>query len=1066
MSSDNHLRPNPKRRPKVASSVPAKAAAPDAREPGPDTRKTVTILFADIVDSSRLSLSLDPEALRNLLSRYFGELSAVVQRHGGIVNNYIGDAIMAVFGMPLVHEDDALRAVRAAVEMRETLAILNHELEAGWGVRLMNRIGINTGEVIASDQTQGYLSVAGEAVIVAKRLEEAATANEILIGEPTHKLVRDAVVVEPSGPRALKRGATIRALVVLEVLAHAPGVARRFDSPFVGRERQRALLETVFRNAVGDRTCHLITILADAGVGKSRLVREFTSGLAKDVTVLHGRCLPYGEGITYWPLAEIVRELTRAEGPDSGKQLAAVIEARLAGDEKAGLIAERVTGALGLGGARQGTTEETAWAVRRLFEALARAGPLVVVVDDVHWAEATFLDLVEHVADFSRDFPILLICIARPELFDSRPGWGAGKRNATSIVLERLSDAECRELISNLLGPAPLPPAAESRIASAAEGNALFAEELVAMLVDDALLRHAPDSWVAASDLVELPVPSTINALLAARLEGLPSVERAILTAAAVEGSVFHRSAVSELAGPVLDTFEDGLLALVRRDLVRPEAPLFAGEKAYRFRHVLIRDAAYRSLPKNTRADLHERFAAWLELAAADRLREFEEIVGYHLEQAFQYRVALGPRDVRAASLAARACERLEAAGRRALVRSDLPAAISLLERVSRLLPTDDTRRIALLAELGGALIESGRLDDAGRALDEAERLAAAADDQRLAAHVLVQRQFLRIFHGEEGGLEEAARAAAAVIPVFDRFGDDLGLCRARRLEAWLSFTAARGEAAIAAWEQAAAHARRAGDWHEYHEILTWIASSLWFGPAPAAEGIRRCEAMRAEVRESPQSEAAILRQLACLNAIVGRFAIARDLIATSNATYADLGLTLYVASSEHEAVVELLAGNPAAAERSARAAYRALEEMGERAFRSTMAASLAVVILEQGRDEEAEDFAKLSAQLAASGDLVTQVRWRRVRARVHARRAELRAAEALAREAVTIAEATDFVNDRADALVDLSHVLEAARRGDEAVAAVSGALHLYELKGNVVAEAATQLRLGKLVKM
>ena len=580
------------------------------------------------------------------------------------------------------------------------------------------------------------------------------------------------------------------------------------------------------------------------------------------------------------------------------------------------------------------------------------------------------------------------------------------------------------------------------------------------------LLTREADRWVAASDLAELPVPSTINALLAARLEGLPAVERAILTTAAVEGAVFHRGAVGELAGPALDALEDGLLALVRRDLIRPEAADFAGEEAYRFRHVLIRDAAYRSLPKNARADLHERFAAWLELTAADRLREFEEIVGYHLEQAFQYRVALGPRDARAASLAARASERLEAAGRRALVRSDLPAAIGLLERVSRLLPTDDPRRIALLAELGAALIESGRLAEAGRVLDEAERLAAAADDQRVAAHVLVQRQFLRLLHGEEGGLEEAARAAALVIPVFERLGDDLGLCRARRLEAWLFLNEARAEAAAAAWERAAAHARRAGDRHEYYEILTWIASSLWFGPTPAAEGIRRCEAMRAEVRESPESEAAILRQLACLNAIVGRFALARELIATSNATYADLGLTLYVASSEHEAVVELLAGNPAAAEKSARAAYRALEEMGERAFRSTMAASLAVVILEQGRDEEAEDFAELSAQLAASGDLLTQVRWRRVRARVLARRAEIRAAEALAREAVAIAEATDFVNDRADALIDLSHVLEASRRGDEAVAAASEALHLYELKGNVVAAAATRLRLGELVKM
>jgi predicted ATPase/class 3 adenylate cyclase len=1062
------FQPETPRRPGAASSAPAKPAAPEAREPRPDARKTVTILFTDIVDFSRLSLSLDPEALRNLLSRYFGELSAVVQRHGGIVEKYIGDAIMAVFGVPLLHEDDALRAVRAAVEMRDTLAILNHEFEAGWGVRLVNRIGINTGEVVAGDNTQGYLSVAGEAVNVAKRLEEAATANEILIGEPTHRLVRDAVVVEPSGPRVLKHGATIHALVVVEVLAHAPGLARRFDSPFVGRERQRALLETLFRNAVGDRTCHLVTVLGDAGVGKSRLVREFASDLAEDVTVLHGRCLPYGEGITYWPLAEIVRELTRAEGLDSGEQLAAVIGARLTGDEKAGLIAKRVTGALGLGGAGQGTTEETAWAVRMLFEALARAGPLVVVVDDVHWAESTFLDLVEHVADFSRDFPILLICIARPELFDTRPGWGASKRNATSILLERLSDAECRELISNLLGRAPLPPAVESRISSAAEGNALFAEELVAMLVDDALLRRAPDSWVAASDLAELPVPSTINALLAARLEGLPSVERAILTAAAVEGAVFHRSAVSELACPVLDALEDGLLALVRRDLIRPEAPLFAGEKAYRFRHVLIRDAAYRSLPKNARADLHERFAAWLELAAGDRLGEFEEIVGYHLEQAFQYRVALGPRDARAASLAARACERLEAAGRRALVRSDLPAAISLLERVSRLLPADDPRRIALLAELGVALIERGRLAEAACALDEAERLAAAANDQRAAAHVLVQQQFLRMIRGEQGGLRDAARATTQVIPVLDRLGDDLGLCRARRLEAWVLFIECRAEAAAAAWERAAAHARRAGDRHEYYESLRWIASMLWFGPTPAAEGIRRCEAMRAEVRESPESEAVILRQLACFNAIVGRFALARELIAASNATYADLGLTLFLAGSEHEVVVELLAGDPAAAERSARAAYCALEQMGERAYRSTMAATLAGAILAQGqgRDDEAEALAEVSARLGARDDLITEVRWRRVRARVLVRRGEIQAAEALAREACAIAEATDWINERADTLIVLSHVLEISCRRDEAVAAASGALHLYELKGNVVAAAATRLRLGKLTKI
>ena len=621
-------------------------------------------------------------------------------------------------------------------------------------------------------------------------------------------------------------------------------------------------------------------------------------------------------------------------------------------------------------------------------------------------------------------------------------------------------------MILNLLDRLPLSPAVELRITRAVDGNPLFAEELVAMLVDEELLRRDEDCWVARSDLSELPVPSTINALLAARLDGLPSLERVILTAAAVEGAVFHRSAVGELACPVLDALEDGLLALVRRDLIRPETPSFAGENAYRFRHVLIRDAAYRSVPKNARADLHERFAAWLELTAADRLREFEEIIGYHLEQAFQYRIALGPRDVLAASLAARACERLEAAGRRALVRSDLPAAISLLERVSRLLPTGDPQRIALLAELSSALIESGRLDHAGRVLDEAEGLTAAADDPRLAAHVLVQRQFLRLLHGEEGGLEEAARAAATVIPVFESLGDDLGLCRARRLEAWLFFNAARGEAAAAAWERAAAHAQRAGDRHAYYEILTWRASALWFGPTPAAEAIRQCEAMREEVRESPESEAAILRQLACLNAIVGRFAIARELIATSNATYADLGLTLYVASSEHEAVVELVAGNPAAAERSARTAYRALEEMGERAFRSTMAASLAMVILEQGRDEEAEDFAKLSAQLAASGDLVTQIRWRRVRARVLARRARdpggggARARGLGDRRSDRLRQRSGGCTGRP---VARARGLPPMRRRGRCCVRSAASLRAEGKRGR---PAATRLRLGELVKM
>ena len=421
--------------------------------------------------------------------------------------------------------------------------------------------------------------------------------------------------------------------------------------------------------------------------------------------------------------------------------------------------------------------------------------------------------------------------------------------------------------------------------------------------------------------------------------------------------------------------------ALVRRDLIRREVADFPGDEAYRFRHVLIRDAAYRSLPKHARADLHERYAVWLERMAGDRLREFEEIVGFHLEQAFRSRVALVSLDTRAASLAARASERLEAAGRRALARGDPPAGIGLLERACGLLREIGATRTLLLAELGAAQIEGCRLDDAGRVLDEAERLAADANDDRAVAHVRVQQQFLRLQRSEEGGTEDAARTVAFALPVFERHEDVLGLCLARRLEARVYWNAARAEAAAAAWERAAAHARLAGDRHLHDDSLTWIASSLWFGPTPAEDGIRRCEAMHEAVRESPDSEAAILRHGACLQAMVGRFDLARQLLATSNAISADLGLTLNSASAQNEAVVELLAGNPAAAEEGLRAMYRALEAMGERNCLSTTAALLARSILQQGRDAEAEDFAIVSARLTESDDLLSQVLWRGVRA-------------------------------------------------------------------------------------
>jgi len=1030
------------------------------QRPAQEVRKTATFLFADIVDSSRLSLTLDAEALQNLLARYFGEMSSIIQRHGGTVNSYAGDGIFATFCVPLLHEDDALRAVRAAVEMRDTLAILNQELEANWGVRLAHRIGLNTGEVITGNDRQEHRFLSGEAVRVAKRLEEAAQPDEILIGEQTHRLVRDAVVVQPNSPRTLKHGEKFPALVLMSIIAQTAGFQRRFQGPFVGRERERVAMDVVLRDVISQRTCRLLTILGNAGVCKSRLVHEFAEKASADAIVARGRCLPYGEGIAYWPLADIIREIARAKGVETAELSVARIAESLAGDDNADLIAARVSALLGIGDGELGRREETFWAVRRLFEALARERPLVIVMDDLHLAKPTFLDLIEHLVSFSRDSPIMIVCMARPEFLDTRPGWGDDRSNATTLLLEPLAEAECREIVLHLLDHMPLPQVVESRIISAAEGNPLFAEELVAMLVDEQLLTRKEERWVARSDLSELPVPATINSLLAARLDGLPVHERAILTTAAVEGVVFHRSTVAGLGAAIDSALDDGLVSLVHRDLIRPDTPEFPGEKAYRFRHGLIRDAAYRSLSKTARADLHERFAAWLESKGTEGLRDFEEMVGYHLEQAYQYRAALGSRDSRAVSLAIEAARRLEAAARRALGRSHWSAAVALLQRVCGLLPVDDSRRRMLLPELGGALIEFGQLVEAERVLQEAERLATAANDERAAAHVVVQQELLRLLRVEDA--QRPARALASMIQVFERWNDDLGLCRAQRIEALHHWNEARAEAAAQAWESAAKHARLAGDRYLYNDFLTWIGSSLCCGPIPASEGIRRCELMRMEVRDSPESEAAILGHLGNLHAMTGKLDLARQLVAMSNATYANLGLTLNSAMSQSEAIVELLAGNPAAAEESLRKGYRALEEMGERAFLSTTAALLARSILEQGRDEEAEEFTNVSARLADHGDLLTQILWRSIRARVLSRRAQMQKAEALARQAVALAQGTDFINYKADALLDLAHVLKASQRIEEAVASASEALHFYELKGNTVSASTTRLWLGR----
>ena len=435
-----------------------------------DVRRTVTVLFADVSGSTALGERLDPESLRALMGRYFGTMKGIVERHGGTVEKFIGDAVMAVFGIPTLHEDDALRAVRAAAEIRDTLAGLNQELQASHGLAIVFRTGVNTGEVVAGDPSAGQTLVTGDTVNTAARLEQAAQPGDILLGEATYRLVRDAVVAEPSEPIAAKgKAEPVPAYRLTSVTPGAAGRARRLDAPMVGRELELKLLTDAFDRSVAERTSQLVTLLGAAGVGKSRLVHEFRQQLEGRATFLLGRCLSYGEGITYWPLADALRAPAAVDDDNSVESWRAGLMALIAGQPQAEAIVAQVMSLLGVGDAA--SSSEAFWAVRRLLEGMAQARPLVLVIDDVHWATPTFLDLVEHLAGWTRDAPILLVCVARPELLEARPGWGSGKMNATTLLLEALGAASVDELLGHLVAGAEVGADLQRRIATAAEGN-------------------------------------------------------------------------------------------------------------------------------------------------------------------------------------------------------------------------------------------------------------------------------------------------------------------------------------------------------------------------------------------------------------------------------------------------------------------------------------------------------------------------------------------------------------------------------------------------------------------
>ena len=1019
---------------------------PVSEQPGAqrEVRKTVTVLFCDVVDSTRLGARLDPESLRQVMGRYFDVARAVIERHGGTVEKFIGDAVMGVFGVPTLHEDDALRATRAAAELREGVADLNASLMPSWGVELHLRMGVNTGEVIAGEQGGGQTLITGDAVNVAARLEQVAGRDEILLGPVTWTLVRDAVVAERVAGLELKgKDVATDAHRLVSVIPRVLGRTRRVDTPMVGRVRERRLLEQAFERSVADDGCHLFTVLGAAGVGKSRLVHDFLTQVRGEATVLRGRCLDYGEGITFWPLAEIARDAVGATESDGADVVRARLADLMGDDDPRQLVADRLAALVG-GEEVASRADEVPWAVRKLLESLAASRPVVVVLDDLHWAEPTLLDLVEHVADWSRDAPILLLCIARPELLDARPGWAGGKMNATSILMEPLSSVESAELVANLLGHIGDGEAVRSRIAAVAEGNPFFVEELVAMLIDDGLLVRDSEQWIATSDLHATPIPPTISALLAARLDRLADQERAVIGRASVVGKTFYRTAVAELSSTDLrPDVASSLMALVRKELIRPDRSGPLGDDAFHFRHLLIRDAAYDAMPRRERAELHERLADWLETAGSGRLGQFEEILGYHLEQAHHQLIGLGVADQRVDDLARRGTGHLAAAGRRAVALADVPAAVALLERALALAPSGS--RASVAADLAATLVDAGRL----RAADDLLARTEVAPDDPAAPSLRLTRLQVQVLVRGPGVLDAVVAELPHVVAALELGRSPHDLVRGLHLMARLEWERGQVGEAERLMRRALAAARAAGDARHVGLALGQLGFYALLGPTRVDEAIDRCADLLEEAGDDRRLRASLQKTSSSLHALRGEFDLARQLADESSAVLADLGLRLDAAQAAVEfAIRELAAGDPLAAEAIAREGFEVLQAMGETSYMCNCAAVLAQALSVQGLHHEAARFAAISERTTDDHDVGAQLQWRAARARVLTAEGRNAQAVELARSAVELSDGTDMVLLQADAWYEYAQALHAAGRPAEAVQAARTALELYVRKG------------------
>ena len=952
---------------------------------GREQRKTVTAVFCDVVGSTALGESRDPEAMRIVLARYFERMRSIVEAHGGTVQKFIGDAVVAVFGVPAVHEDDALRALKAALEMRDALPEL----------RIEARLGVNTGEVMTSaDDTL----VTGDAVNVAARLQQAAAPGEILVGRETWLLARGSISADEVAPIEAKGKA--EPVVAFRLLDVSDAPERSHGSRFVGRAGELDCLREAWQRAADGSRCELVTITGEAGVGKSRLVAELAGQLG--VPVVRGRCLSYGEGITYLPIVEVIRQLGGL--PESPDIVAAI----------GPVLGESDTAT---------SAEEIAWGFRKLIEG---AAPLVVVFEDLHWAEETLLDLIEHLALLFSGPPLLVLSTARPELFEHRPAWPG------RLVLDPLTERDVDELL-----PPEVPAELRQRIARAAGGNPLYLTEMMA---------------VAQSAPSEIEVPRTLKALLAARLDQLDEAERSVLERGSVEGELFHRGAVQALlpGEPVTPR----LAALARRELIRPDSPMVPAEDGFRFCHALVRDAAYDSLPKATRAELHEGLATWLEERAADLL-EREELAAYHLDRAYRYREELGTEDRR---LGDQAAALFVAAGRKAWIRADSRAAVKLLERALARGLGDEAEDVRVRFELALAL---GSASLGGHAmLAQAAARADATGDRAIAARA--RARIASNFSNPDLHLAEAQRACEEAIATLTELGDDEGLADVRGTYTIVLARLGRCSEAQIQAERAVENADACGDRVAQRNARGSLANNcLCHGAADVEQAIARCGLLLDSGLADRVLDAAIKRCLGLFHAMAGQRDLAAQILLESSAVLDDLNDSRYELSRDHAAYAKELLGDRAGAEDELKAMfYRFAGPTATRVEMRAVRASteLARLYCDDARwSEAAAEAAYWDGIPPADDSRGSGCRRLVVDARLAAHAGDLDTANNLAERALDRAEAREDPDFQGVIWAGVAEVRRAGGHIHEADQALATAIGFYEQKGN--AAAAERLR-------